>query len=327
MTESDLTRLRALAASEPGRHTADLAAALRTLGWQRAESGEYDAGVVAVTEAVALYRRLAADDAPTFEPELAAALLALGNLHSDIGDWASARAALAESVERFRPLAEPDSDPDLGHLYWLGAALDYLGIAQGALGEHEAALAVTEESVRIYEWMNYEIPVDLAEALTNLSDRQAAIGDDDALNTAYGASRLYRQMVVEHADRVRADYAAFLSVFSRRFAEAGDLEAALFPARQSVVLFRELDADQARTHRPKYAEALLTFASVGHAVCVEADELDIEAEVAVDEVLAAAREAVEIYRDLAQRAPRRYLDRLAEAESLVDSPRLTVTDS
>jgi tetratricopeptide (TPR) repeat protein len=326
MTESDLVRLRALVANEPERHAADLAVALRALGRQRAEIGEYGAAVAAATEAVALYRRLADDDSPTFEPALAGALLDLGNRHSDIGDWASARAALTESVERFRSLAGRGSDPDLAHLYWLGAALDYLGIAQAALGEHDAALAATEESVRIYEWLNYEVPVDLAEALTNLSDRLAAIGDNAvALATARGANRLYREMVVEHADRIRADHAAFLLVLSRRFVEDGELESAMLTAHRSVILFRELDADRARTQRPKYAEALLMFASVGHAVA-DLEELEEVDEVDEVEVLAAAREAVEIYRDLAQRAPRRYVDRLAEAESMVDSLRPIVTE-
>lgn len=309
-------------------------------------SGDWEAARHAGWEAVALYRRLAAADPTAFETGLAKSLGDVSHALGLLEDWGGALAAVQEEVEICRRLTGVDSarQPDLAktlevlavcldntgdreralsvlqealEVYRrlaaadpaafganLTAALGRLALLKRALGDLPGAVAAMREGVAIRRAIAAadakasdalaESLDDLAVALENLGDlREAAAALEEALH--HHASQMPCPDPVA-TDTKRALGFSRLSELRRRL---GDREGAARAARAAADHFRGL----AWGNGGRYFDSYL-YPDLGLSLTTLFDRLND----AGDPVgaLAAIGEAVQTYKELADRSPREF---------------------
>ncbi|MEV7506423.1 hypothetical protein AB0O57_00520, partial [Streptomyces sp. NPDC091201] len=149
---------------------------------QQSNTGDRDAALASITEAVTHYRTLAQADPAAHLPNLAGSLNNLSNRQSDTGDRDAALASITEAVDIRRALAQANPAayrPDLA------MSLNNLSVQQSNTGGRDAALASITEAVTHYRTLAQANPAaylpNLAMSLNNLSNQQSNTGMTSAV--------------------------------------------------------------------------------------------------------------------------------------------------
>jgi tetratricopeptide (TPR) repeat protein len=138
---------RRLESLQPRLSLADRAQRLALMAARLAEGGRHGEALVAIREAVDIYRRLAQEDSVQFSPLLAATLQHQGAWYAQAEQHEEARIALREAVEIYRELARanaPAYEPALA------AALDSMEAGLSKIGRHDEALEAARDAVEVH---------------------------------------------------------------------------------------------------------------------------------------------------------------------------------
>ena len=302
-TQEAVDLYRQLAADNPDRFQRDLSLHLMVLGARLSLWNHPTEALSAEREAISLYRALARENPNWYRPNLALSLMVLGTQLSHLHRPAEALRPELEAINLYRELA---ADNPERHRIDLAASLTSLGFRLSELDRPSEALAATREAVMVYleheaaepqhrpsltASTNFELE---AEDSKNLPTQ-----DTIALyQTLPEALSSYRELA--EADRgYRPDLALSLIGLVTHLSESGSQDDALSAVQESVILYRELAADDAYWYQPNLALALMILGALhsdlGH----------------LTEALAAEQEAIGLYRELATDDPTRYRSVLA----------------
>ncbi len=284
---------RAVALDNLAAHQADLAGALKTLGYYLGEVGRYQDALAATGEAVTIYRALAEDNLTAHRTDLARALNNLGGWLRRVGRYQDALAAAEELVTFHRGLAE---DNPAAHQADLAGALNNLGVGLDEVGRYQDALAATEEAVTIRRALAEDNPAAhqaaLGTALNNLGNRLDRAGRyQDALAATEEAVTIRRALAEDNPAAYQADLAGTLDNLGIRLGQIGRYQDALAATEEAVTIRRALAEDNPAAHQAALAAALnnlgIRLGQVGR----------------YQDALAATEEAVTIRRALAEDNP------------------------
>ena len=262
-------------------------------------------GTRVVTE---YYRQLAQADAAAYLPDLAMALINLAARLGEAGEQQSALEIAREAAGHYRGLA--DANPAI-YLPGLGMALNNLGILLGQAGHRAEALPVAREAAEIRRELAHAAPAthlpDLATSLTNLGNLLGEAGDrDEALRVAREAVEIRRELARAAPAAELPDLAMALTNLATALHHVGEHGEALRVAREAVNIYSELAQANPAAWLPEQAMALNNLGSFLR----DAGERDASER---EEGLRVAREAVNIYWELAQTSPAAWLPGLAMA--------------
>ncbi|MFF0671659.1 hypothetical protein ACFYVE_25960, partial [Streptomyces tendae] len=299
---ADLRRL-SLMRAEDTVQPVDLADQLQRVSRRQGTTGDQQAALVSITEAVGICRTLAQTDPALHLSGLAGALNNLSNHQSQTGKHEAALASITEAVTHYRALA--GTDP-AGHLSDLAGALNNLAIQQSANGDRQAALASVTEAVTHYRAFAQANPAahypGFAGALSNLSNRQSETGDlQAALVSATEAVEIRRTLAQANPAVHLPSFAGALNTLSNHQSGTGDREAALASVTEAAAHYRTLARTSPAVHLPHLASALNNLANQ------QSGTGEHEA------ALASITEATAHYRTLAQTSPAAHLPHLASA--------------
>ena len=274
---------------------------LNNLSNNLSEANDNPGALVAIQEAVEIYRRLAKADLPRYEPDLATSLNNLSNRLSDANDNPRALAAIQEAVEIYRRLAKADLpryEPDLA------GSLNNLSVFLSDANDNPGALAAIQEAVEIRRRLakadSPRCESDLARSLNNLSRCLSDVNDNPgALVAVQEAVEIYRRLAEANPSRYEPDLAGSLNNISNRLSDANDNPGALAAIHEAVEIRRRLAKADPPRYEPDLAMSLNNLSRcLGHANDNPG-------------ALAAIHEAVEIYRRLAKVDSSRYEPYLA----------------
>ncbi|KDQ10761.1 hypothetical protein BOTBODRAFT_473159 [Botryobasidium botryosum FD-172 SS1] len=259
--------------------------------------------LLAIQEAVALYRQLANDRPAAFNPDLAMSLNNLSVRLSDLGQREDAFTADKEAVTLYRQLANDRPaafNPDLA------MSLNNLSKSLSDLGQREDALAAIREAVALYRQLANGRPAafnpDLATSLNNLSTELSELGQrEDALVAIREAVALRRQLANDRPAAFNPGLAMSLNTLSNGLSSLGQREDAFAAIREAVALYRQLANDRPAAFNPDLATSLNNLST-------ELSELGQR-----EEALAAIREAVALRRQLANDRPAAFNPALADS--------------
>ncbi|KDQ09111.1 hypothetical protein BOTBODRAFT_191302 [Botryobasidium botryosum FD-172 SS1] len=246
--------------------------------------------LLAIQEAVTLYRQLAEDSPTTFNPDFARSLNYFSIRLSDLGERKDALAASRECVALLRPLAEdcpPTFNPTLAH------SLNNLSIRLSDLGQQEDGLAAVQESVALYRQLVEDHPSafksDLAHSLITFSNRLLALGRrEDAIAAIRESVVLHRQLAEDRPAAFNLNLALSLSNFSNRLTALGQRGEALAAIQESVALYRQLAENRLLTNNSDLAHSLNSLSNCLSALGKRED------------ALTAIQESVALHRQLAE---------------------------
>ena len=191
---------------------------LNNLSNRQTDTGDRDAALASITEAVDIRRRLAAANPAAYLPDLARSLNNLSNQQTDTGDRDAALASITEAVDTTAGWPRPTPPPTCPTS---PMSLNNLSIRQSDTGDRDAALASITEAVDIRRRLAAANPAaylpDLAVSLNNLSNRQADTGDRDAaLASITEAVEHYRRLAAANPAAYLPDLATSLNNLSNR---------------------------------------------------------------------------------------------------------------
>ncbi|WP_432162505.1 hypothetical protein [Streptomyces tendae] len=299
---ADLRRL-SLMRAEDTVQPVDLADQLQRVSQRQGTTGDQQAALVSITEAVGIRRTLAQTDPALHLSDLAGALNNLSNHQSETGKHEAALLSITEAVTHSRALAQTDP---AAHLPDLAGALNNLAIQQSANGNRQAALASVTEAVGHYRTFAQANPAahypGFAGALSNLSNRQSETGDwQAALDSATEAVEIRRTLAQANPALHLPGFASDLNNLSNHQSGTGDREAALASITEATAHYRTLAQTSPAVHLPGLAGALNNLA------IQQSGTGEHEA------ALASITEATAHYRTLAQTSPAVHLPNLASA--------------
>lgn len=344
---------RELVARNPTEFRSQLAKVLSHHAAKLIDHGHHDEALALSDEAVAAAREIA-DDINAGEPDLLPATLTVHALHlSAAGRTADALAASAEAVTRYRELAHAYRD---AHLAGLAVAVGHHVVHLADTGRTADALMLSEEAVALARDLVTKDRdahlLTLAQAVFNHALRLSAVGQhDEEITYSDEAVRLYRELATINPSGWLNQFAETLSRHGARLADAGRHRDALNAFDEAAAIWRQLADRNRRTHLPRLAASALNRtkalmmadrhvdaltasaeAVTLHRELLEADpEADLaglayalwsfastrqKAGVELEPALAAAREAIAHFDQLAQETDR-YDDMIDAAVDLV----------
>ncbi|MFE5600149.1 hypothetical protein ACFQ8O_13285, partial [Streptomyces coelicoflavus] len=297
---ADLRRLSMMRADDTVQ-PADLADQLQRVSQRQGATGDRQAALVSITEAVEIRRALIQTNPSLHFAGLASALNNLSNHQSETGKHEAALVSITEAVTHYRTLAQASPAAHLPHL---ASALNNLAIQQGANGDRQAALASITEAVTHYRTLAQANPsVHLsrfAGALSNLSNQQSETGDwQAALDSATEAVEIRRTLAQANPSLNLPGFASALNNLSNHQSGTGDREAALASVTEATAHYRALAQASPAAHLPGLAGALNNLSNQ------QSGNGEHEA------ALASITEATAHYRALAQASPAAHLPHLA----------------
>ncbi len=291
---------RRLAQANPAVYESDLAVALNSMSGSLSDVGRHAEAEETAEEAVEVFRRLAQANPTAYEPRHAMALSNLSIDLSKLGRWQEAIAPADEAVVLFRRLAA--SNP-AAYKADLAGALNNLSNALSEVGRIEDALDPIENTVEVWRELDEENPEiygpNLAEALTNLSNRLFSLGrSQEAIAPAEEAVAVFQRLAASNPAAYEVRLFMALNTLSSGLLDAGRKDDALNRIKETGAL-RRLAKDNPIVYEPQLAMALNTLSN-----CLAGTEPGTSA-------LAAAMEAVALYRNSARRNPIVYEPKLA----------------
>ncbi|KDQ10764.1 hypothetical protein BOTBODRAFT_473217 [Botryobasidium botryosum FD-172 SS1] len=214
--------------------------------------------LLAIQEAVVLYRQLVRGHPDGFSSDLASSLLDLSNRLSELGQREDALLAIREAVAMHQQLAK---DHPAGSSSDLARSLGTLSNHLSALGQREDALAAIREAMALHRQLANDCPAtfnpNLASSLNNLSNQLSALGQrDDALAAIREAVALYRQLANDRPAAFNHYLAGSLHNLSRRLSALDHREEALAAAKEAVALYRPLANDITAVFKSRLANSL-----------------------------------------------------------------------
>ncbi|MGV4889437.1 hypothetical protein ACSR0Z_23030 (plasmid) [Streptomyces viridosporus] len=280
----------------------DLAVALRQLSKRLSSMGEREECLDAVREAYDLWREIPADH-PRHQAERGACRVNASHFLTAVERRREAYQAATEGVELLRAALRPDDSESRVNLV---KALDTLAVAASALGHHDTAWRVAEESGRRCEALWDDDPETHDSLMVNHLNNHAIVAMEsgrrgNALASTRRAVKLQRRLADENPDAELSGLALILATASSAAQLAGSHREALDDIRESVALRRRLAEAHPRAYRADLANALNSLA-------IDLDNLGHHAE-----ALDAAEESVGLHRDLADEQPHVHTPRLALA--------------
>ena len=286
----------------------DLAGWLSSLSSRLSALGELEEALRLARESTEYYRQLAQADAAAYLPDLAMALINLAARLGEAGEQQSALEIAGEAAGHYRGLADANLAT---YLPGLGRALNNLGILLGQAGHRAEALPVAREAAEIRRELAHAAPAnhlpDLATSLTNLGNLLGEAGDrDEALRVAREAAEIRRELARAAPAAELPDLAMALTNLATALHHVGEQGEALRVAREAAGIYSELAQANPAAWLPEQAMALNNLGSFLRDVG-ERDAGERE------EGLRIAREAVDIYWELAQTSPAAWLPGLARA--------------
>ncbi|MBW4720755.1 hypothetical protein [Saccharothrix obliqua] len=291
-----LLRQRAAVADKP-----ELAELHGMLGARAAIAALRAEALAAARTEVALYRELVAEDPAEYRPALADALGDLSLRLVAVGREQEALAVSAEAAAQAREAVEDDEEctPQLA------AALERLGVRNAALGRRADALAAVSHAALLYQELHEARPalfrLDLAKITHHLAVRLHEVGRRVEAGDA-ARSAVWRWRAVVAADpRYEAEFARTLGALANLLAVLGLGGEAEVAAGGSIEVLRRLAAANPRDFEPELATALGALGAVLRGPDRRAD------------ALAAAEEAVRLWRRIARDGDPRAVGRLAAA--------------
>jgi tetratricopeptide (TPR) repeat protein len=257
--------------------------------------------LMAVAEAVEIYRRLAESNPGNFLSGLASSLHNQSGYLSRLGRGEDSVEAIEEAVEIYRVLADADPDPFLADL---ATTLNNQSYVLGQLRRLEDALAAIEEAVELYRVLADARPdaylPDLATSLNIYAVQLESLGRyEDALPVIEDAVQIYQGLADARPDAFLADLAESLNNQSGCLSELRCRDEAAAAIEEAVAIYRRLAEARPAVFLPSLATALNTQA-------VELQSLRSQ-----NEALAAIEEAVAIRRPLAEAQPDAFRPELA----------------
>jgi tetratricopeptide (TPR) repeat protein len=265
----------------------DLATALDRLG-QQLTAVDRDVDAVAVqAEAVEIVRRLAADDPDRFEPDLAEMLDRLGVTLFVTDRTADGLASIREGLAIRRRLAH---DRPEAHLPAVAESLGSLRLALEVLGQLADAQTAAQEALAIWQDLARVDPAthesDVAETLNSLADLH--LQRDDIAQAEYLARQaleIWRRLVDQQDPSAPQGLAEALTVLLQALLASEDDRSreSSAVARLAVAAYGQLADTDPDTFEPRLAQSLSSLA------------LTLLSE-RTDDGVAAAREAVSVYR-------------------------------
>ncbi|KZP14698.1 hypothetical protein FIBSPDRAFT_1048609 [Athelia psychrophila] len=256
-------------------------------------AGRLEESLVAMQEAVYLYRALAAERPAVFNADLARSLTNQSAYLSALGRHEEALAAAKETVDLRRALAA--ERPAVFNAA-LAMSLSNQSVSLSALGRHEEGLAATTESLDLYRPLAAERPAlfnpDLARSLSNQSMSLSALGQhEEALAATTESLDLYRPLAAKRPAVFNPDLAMSLSNQSVKLSALGQHEEALAATTESLDLYRPLAAERPAVFNADLARSLTN------------QSMYLSALGRHEEALAETKEAVDLYRPLAAERP------------------------
>lgn len=175
-----------------------------------------------------------------------------------------------------------------------GGLLLRQGYWQSELGNHQAALAATQDAVRIRRMLaraNRRFRPGLAAALYSLGTTQSALRQHAAaLTSTQQAVTIYRQLAARQRGAFRIPLANSLHSLGSRQTELGQNQAAFASIREAIAMLRALVAGPVDACQRDLASALITFAQVQVALGQREDAVvSLQEAVAISRVLTEAR--------------------------------------
>jgi tetratricopeptide (TPR) repeat protein len=257
-----VTAFKRLAAIEPGRFSADLAAALNALGVDLGSSGHPDEALAAMIDAAGIRRDLAAID-PKAIIELSMSLNNLAVRHGALGHSADALEAIEEAVKIRRDLARDDPAEFLPRL--ARSLSNYSQRLAAIGGRSNDALDAIEEAVAIRVALEEAEPgrhlADLATSLGGLSGRLSESGrSGEALATMERVVGIRRNLATAQPSTYLPNLATSLSSLSERFRDLGRSSEALAAIDEAVKIRRHLFANRPNIYRVRLVSALTLLA-------------------------------------------------------------------
>ncbi|MFI6246701.1 hypothetical protein, partial [Streptomyces sp. NPDC051016] len=235
---------------EPAEPSEEARAALggwyNNLAIRQSETGDQQAALTSITEAVSIRRALVdGPNGPAFLPDLAGSLNNLAVQQSDTGDQQAALTSATEAVTHYRALVDGPNGP--AFLPNLAGSLNNLAIQQSNTGNHQAALTSATEAVIHYRALTQGpngpafLP-DLAMSLNNLASRQSETGDQQAALTSITEAVSIRRALVNgpNGPAFLPDLAGSLNNLAVQQSDTGDHQVALTSATEAVTHYRAL---------------------------------------------------------------------------------------
>ncbi|WOX09475.1 tetratricopeptide repeat protein [Streptomyces sp. N50] len=219
---------------------------LNNLSIRQSETGDHQAALTSITEAVDHYRTLTTGpNGPAYLPDLAGSLNNLSNQQSQTGNHQAALTSITEAVDHYRTLTTGPNGP--AYLPDLATTLNNLSNQQSQTGNHQAALTSITEAVAIRRTLTTGpngpayLP-DLAGSLNNLSIQHGNTGDQQAaLTAATEAVDHYRTLTTgPNGPAYLPDLATTLNNLSIQQSQTGNHQAALTSITEAVAIRRTL---------------------------------------------------------------------------------------
>ncbi|MGW3415575.1 tetratricopeptide repeat protein, partial [Streptomyces sp. NPDC000888] len=214
----------------------DLAMSLNNLAVQQGNTGDHNAALTSITQAVQLYRTLAQTNPAAFLPDLASSLNNLAVQQGNTGDHNAALTSITEAVQIRRTLAQTDPAAFLPDL---AMSLNNLAVQQSEVGDHNAALTSITEAVQIHRTLAQTNPAaflpNLAGALNNLSNQQGEVGDHNAaLTSITEAVQIHRTLAQTNPAAFLPNLTSSLNNLSNRQSERQHLGEAMRTYAQAI---------------------------------------------------------------------------------------------
>jgi tetratricopeptide (TPR) repeat protein len=264
-----------LVADRRGAFTEGLTWTLVRHAERLAELGHHDKAAKTSTKAINNYKKLAADRPEAFRPLLAWALVRHAERLAELGHHDKAAKTSTEAINIYKKLAV---DRPEASTQGLAGALVRHAERLASIGRHDQAAAASTEAVTTYLELAVACPEgiapDLAKALRNQSERLAELGQFlDALRAITKALEMFQRLAAARAMFV-PDVARSLVLQGLRYADHGDLEAAVSADRDAVSAYSGLVCAAAERHRDGYEQAIESLTQ--HLAALGRTEREIE---------------------------------------------------
>ncbi|MCD0443660.1 tetratricopeptide repeat-containing serine protease family protein [Glycomyces sp. A-F 0318] len=314
-----LTR-RALAHTERGHDTAQIATASGTLGNWLSDNGQRPEALAAAQRAVDLREELAADNRAAHLPDLAMSVNNLAVHLAEAGRREEGLAAAQRAVDLREELAAQNP---AAYLPDLATSVNNLAVYLSAAGRREEGLAAAQRAVDLREELAAQNPAaylpDLATSVNNLAIRLAEAGRrEEGLAAAQRAVDLREELAADNRAAHLPDLAASVNNLAVRLGEAGQRPEALAAAQRAVDLYEELAAQNPAAYLPDLARSYWTAAYVRRVLGQEAD---------VAAGIEWCEQAIALYQELAASEPDAFTPLLETVQALrIDLAAMTRPD-
>ncbi|WTO33163.1 tetratricopeptide repeat protein [Streptomyces achromogenes] len=253
-----VTLWKSLAAAQPGRWQAELAAGLATLSGRLADFGRGEESLEAIRESIAIRRQLADQDRDAHLGELAGGLLNLAVRLDELGRLPESLVASSETAALH---GESYGRRPARHRASYAHALHTHAIALRRTGHLPQAGEQAEEAVRLRRELAAQLPDahlrDLGMSLTTLANVQEQLGRlDAAVATAYEAVGVARALMRQRPDSHLRLFVGALVGLANRLHGLGRHDEALAISEEAVAGARTCVAERPETDRVLFAHTL-----------------------------------------------------------------------